>query len=90
MSSSLHWRPVPPPVPDSQLSSDLKFKLRERLWDGDPEYNKGHEIRNSDNGIMGYLNGLADCGVEDAQILIDLIVKHGTVEVWIGDADGPR
>ena len=90
MSSSLHWRPVPPPVPDSQLSSDLKFKIRERIWGGDPEYNVSREIAITDVSDIAYLAGLADCGIEDAQKLIDLIRHHRRVEIWIGDGSGPR
>lgn len=90
MSSSLHWRPVPPPPADNQLSSDLKFKIRDHLFHGDWPYNEAYEIASQDSVMIGFLKGLAACGVDDAQRLIDLITEYGRVEIWAGDGDGPR
>jgi hypothetical protein len=91
MSSSLHWRPVPPPPADNHLSSDLKFKIRDHLFHGDWPYNSGFEIdRDNDYRLIAYLQGLADCGVEDAEKLIELINEHKKIEIWAGDDRGPR
>lgn len=91
MSRSMHWRPVPPPPVDNQLSTDLMFRLEKHLFDGHWEYNSPCEIDNvTDRNLMGYLQGLADCGIEDATELINLVREHGKIEIWAGDGEGPR
>lgn len=91
MSTSMYWRPVPPPVADNQLSSDLKLKIRDRFFHGDWPYGSGWEIDLSrDIKVIGFLEGLAAGGTEDAQELLDLIHQHGKVEIWVGDPEGPR
>lgn len=94
MSSSLHWRPVPPPMPESELSSDLKFKIREffegGMHGGEPGYNEAYSITNGDLSFLGFLTGLKACGIEDADLLLKMIGKHKVIEIWIGDGDGPR
>jgi hypothetical protein len=77
MSSSLHWRPVPKPVDDSYLSGQLKHILGKN----DPWV--GGEERRVDSTVIPYLQGLADADVEDAQTLIDLIRKHGEVDLYL-------
>lgn len=86
----MHWRPVPPPPVDNHLSTDLMFKLEKRLFHDHWEYNTGYEINLDDTWLIHYLRGLADCGVEDAQTLLDLVAEHKKIEIWAGDEDGPR
>lgn len=74
MSASLHWKPVPKPLEDDYLSKDLYFKIRGRFWPGG--VNREVEV---DEEFIPYLQGLADCNVEDAQKLIDLIREHDAV-----------
>lgn len=81
MSKSLHWKHVPKEPEDNYLSDALKAKLAQRYWQyggplgGDPvEVN----IRN-----IPYLQGLADCGIEDADTLIGLIREHGAVLLYM-------
>jgi hypothetical protein len=90
VSSSLHWRPVPPPPVDNQLSTDLKFRLRAQLWNDHEEWNEPYTINKTFPRIMGFLEGLAAAGTEDAKFLLDKINEHGEVQVWIGDGEGPR
>lgn len=77
MSASLHWKPVPKEPEDDYLSHDLMFKLRDRYWDGGG-LSLAREITVGPEEVP-YLQGLADCGIEDAQTLIDLIKEHGGV-----------
>lgn len=91
MSRSLHWRPVPPPPVDNQLDTGLMFKLESYLFHDHWEYNIPYEIDPAkDHGLIGYLRGLADGGVEGADELLGLIGKHGKIQIWAGDGDGPR
>lgn len=83
MSSSLHWRPAPKDVPPARdLDSDLLFKLRKRLWDGNPEPSAGDEMELSKEDLP-YLDGLADGGVTDAEELATAIREHGRVLIWV-------
>lgn len=90
MSRSMHWRPVPPPPADNQLNTDLMFMLERYLFHGHWEHNDGYEINTGDHRLIAYLQGLADCGVEDADTLLTLLREHGKIEIWAGDEDGPR
>lgn len=74
MSASLHWKPVPKPLEDDYLSQDLYAKIKYKLWPNG--VNREVEV---DEAFMPYLQGLADCNIEDAQKLIDLIREHGAV-----------
>lgn len=91
MSRSLHWRPVPPPPVDSHLSTDLMFSLERHLFHGHWDYNSGYEIDGAkDHTLIAYLQGLADCGVEDADTVLTRLREHGKIVLWAGDEDGPR
>lgn len=83
MSSSMYWRPAPKEIPPGeQLDSDLMFKLRRRLWDGEPAPLRGQEME-LDQTILPYLEGLADGGVTDADDLAAAIREHGQVLIWL-------
>lgn len=91
MSRSMHWRPVPPPPVDNHLSTDLMFKLEAYLFHDHWDYNIGYEIDYAtDQRLLAYIRGLADCGVEDADELIRLVAEHKKIVIWAGDEDGPR
>ena len=79
MSASLHWKPVPKEPDDNYLSHELMFKLRERLWDQGLPLTT--EVLISVEAIP-YLEGLADCGIEDAQKLSDLLREHQAVILY--------
>jgi len=82
VSASLHWKPVPKPEEDNQLSSDLMHVLgRTAFNDSYRDYFSCHPQFDKDN--LSYLFGLRDAGVDGAQELIDLIWKHGTVELYL-------
>ena len=83
MSTTLYWRPVPkehPPLED--LSSVLKYMLARRYWGHDGSL-YGEEVEIGKEEIP-YLQGLNDCGVEDADRLIAAIHDHGRVLIRIG------
>lgn len=75
MSANLAWKPVIEPK-HRFLSDALKFKLRDRF-----SLNNG-PVR-FDAGQIAYLQGLLDCDIEDASLLIAAIEKHGEVEVYL-------
>lgn len=76
MSYNLYWKPVVskrhPSLPDA-----LKLVMREEY--GTPL----HETVNEDD--RGFFRGLAAAKVEGAEEVLDLIDKHGTVELWEGE-----
>jgi hypothetical protein len=86
----MHWQPVPPPLADNYLDTDLMFRLDKHLFHGHWEYNSGYEITTDDTSLISYLQGLADCGVEDARKLITLVFEHKKIVIWAGDDRGPR
>lgn len=72
MSSSLVW--YLKPNTNSFTSHSLKYILEKNydLWSGGCEFNFTD---------LPYLKGLADSGVKDAQVLINLIEKYESV--WL-------
>lgn len=69
MSSTLKWKPT---AAKGELSDPLKFKLRE-----------AYQLpRIFDEGDVQFLRGLAICNVKDADKLIELIQKHGSLEIF--------
>lgn len=85
MSSTLHMQPVPRLRPKSeQLSFYLKKVIARRFWEHDGSLS-GDKVRieYSDLAVRGYLEGLVDAGVEDAEELLTAVVQHGAVDVWI-------
>lgn len=90
MSTSMYWRPVPPPPAENGLSSDLKMKIRDHMFHGDWPYGSSTTIGVRDGTMIAFLHGLAACGVEDADVLLKLISEHKMIEIWVGDPDGPR
>ncbi len=72
MSSSLCWEPVKG-IANRTLPTALKFALRKRF---------GEPVRVVvSNSTVPYLEGLRDAGVEGAEKLIDLIEKHGEINL---------
>lgn len=70
MSSTLTIEPVNRPT--KSLSYELKLILRKKF---------GGTVLNQkmDSSDLFYLYGLRDCGVPDAEIIIDYITKHDQV-----------
>jgi hypothetical protein len=87
MSFGIYWEPVKP-VQGTSLPNGLKFVLRERYFGGN--FVRGTDAYFTSKDI-GYLHGLEDAGHEEAaegaRELIRAINQHGTVRVWIGNAD---
>lgn len=73
MSMNLYWEPAHR-KPSGDLSDELKFALRKRF--------QGHVDGILDHADIGYLQGLLDAGIEDAQALIDAISKHDSIRVY--------
>lgn len=77
MSSTLCWKPVQPQECGS-LSDELKWKLGKRLCDTDGSTGFPVVVTSS---LISYLEGLEDAGIKDAAKLINLINKHGEIEL---------
>jgi hypothetical protein len=72
MSQSLYWEPADRDAFD--LSDKLKFAMRKKY--------QGHVDGILDHSDIGYLQGLLDAGIEEAQALIDAIAKHERIRVF--------
>ena len=74
MSATLMWEPVKREA--KSLPDDLKFVLRDKcgIDAKRSRWNKDH---------IPYLAGLKDAGIEEAQELIDILEKHGEIELWL-------
>lgn len=72
MSSTLFLSPNPV-LMKTRLSDKLKFVLQKRFNIG-----KGFSLTHDD---CAYLSGLRDAGVDDAQVIIEAINKHGCVSI---------
>lgn len=83
MSTNLYWRPVKPQKKNS-LPNGLKYVLARRYWGSDGSISDGPSILIDED--IPFLEGVSLAGqgeVKDgADMLIDLIQKHGEVEVW--------
>lgn len=66
MSSSLVWRP-------KKHRGTLPYALKQKI--------EGILPRTFSSGDVQYLQGLADCDIDGAKKLIQLIEKHGEIEV---------
>lgn len=64
----------PPPAKSYTLSDQLRYKLGRKLFDTDGTIGGTIDV---DGGLIPYLEGLRDAGIEDADKLIELIRKHG-------------
>jgi len=71
MSSTLMWRPVE--ATGGTFSRELKRVLDKNGW----------STGRFDRKNIDYLKGVADCGVDEAQELIDLILEHDEIELWL-------
>ena len=81
MSTSLYWRPSPPPTDRSELPFQLKKAISQRYWGHDGSlWGDEQEIGKDD---LPYLEGLADGMVDGAEELIEAIRKHGSVLIRI-------
>jgi hypothetical protein len=80
MSATLHWRPEDPPE-SGTLSDELRWKLGRKLCDTDGSIGYPTSVNAS---LIPYLEGLADAGIKDAEKLIGLIEKYGSIELtWV-------
>jgi hypothetical protein len=78
MSSTLMWKPSGNAV--GHLPDELKRAISRKLWDTDGSC--GGDVATVGAGDIDYLQGLQDGGVEGAAELIELIEKHGEVDLW--------
>jgi hypothetical protein len=84
MSSDLYWRPAPePPADPPTLPEGLKKIIAQRFWGHDGSLN-GQPVM-VDRSSIDYFSGLADADVDGAQDVIDAILKHGRIELWIAN-----
>lgn len=79
MSSTLMWRPVDPKSHD-YLPDELKRVISRKLWDTDGSCGGGEAVVGPE--LIPYLEGLRDCRVKGAALLIELIEKHGSLILW--------
>lgn len=88
MSASLYWRPYQPEPEGEQFGYQLKWLLVERLGlEGDGSVNTDWVL--AGESLVPWLEGIRDGGgaaADDANKLLTLIAKYGTVEVrvWNG------
>lgn len=83
MSSSLRWRPLPAPDPGT-LGDGIKHILRRHLGWADSEDPIGAWTP-LDASSVPFLQGVIAAGLPDtavdARTLVELIEKHGTIEI---------
>lgn len=82
MSSNLTWRPVPKPPKARDLGYSLKFAIALELWGHDGSLTS--EWTEVGPAFIPFLRGIMAGNEEaggEAQKLIDLIEKHGSVEI---------
>jgi len=75
MSTSLAYRPVVETAPKT-LSDELKYILRDKY-----NLNDGFIILTSEH--IPYLEGLSDAKIRDADKLIQAIIKHSKIELFL-------
>lgn len=81
----MYYQPKPAEQPPVGDLGDLKYTVRDRWFGG--ERRAGRELTPAD---LDYLRGIADAGGDTGKAALELaeaIHAHGTVAVWIGDAD---
>jgi len=79
MSTNAYWRPVVPKK-GHDLSDDIKRKIARRYMEHDGSLSGSARL---DSSALGWLEGLRDANVKDADSLIQAIEKHGEIEVWL-------
>lgn len=85
MTTTMYWRPAPKDVPPAHdLPDTLKRILAQRHWGHDGSL-YGGEVQLGTQADRAYLEGLQDAGVTGAGELLTAVMKHGTVELWIGE-----
>lgn len=86
MSTLLSWRKVHPP---KELGYRLKFYISEQLWGHDGSLNGDWATVSKDTLDLSYLRGVRDETQDkdlkkEIETLLDLISKHGEIEVSLG------
>lgn len=86
LSSSLYWAPTPVEPYRRELPFRLKKAIAERFWEHDGSIH-GDKVTLDANapGHIGYLQGLADSGIDGASELLEAIISYKSVDVWIAD-----
>ena len=79
MSTNAYWRPVVPKE-GNDLSDEIKRKIARRYMDHDGSLSGSVKLGKS---ALGWLEGLRDSDIEDADKLIEAIEKHYEIEVWL-------
>jgi len=78
MSTNLMWKPKA--TSHGSFSKELKRVISRRLWDTDGSCGGGIVTVNETD--IEYIRGLSDAGILDACELVELIEKHGEIELW--------
>ena len=79
MGTNAFWRPIA--TKDGKLlSTDIKWKIAKRYMNHDGSLTGKAYLSNED---IGWLEGLRDAGVEDADELIAAIEKHAEIVIFI-------
>lgn len=81
MSASLHWRPIPQDPPENDLPPSLRHAITRNVQGS--EYDFWRDGVCYTRNDLPYFYGLRDGGVEGAAELIELIRKHGEVELYL-------
>ena len=79
MSTTAYWRPIVLKEGNS-IDDDLKRKIARRYMDHDGSLSGSV---NMDRADLGWLEGLRDAGVKDAEKLVEAIEKYYEIEVWL-------
>lgn len=81
----MYFQPRPANPPPIEYATDLKYTVRDRWFGG--ERRAGRELTADE---LPYLQGIIDCGGDAGVIAGEIaaaIREHGTVAVWIGEAE---
>ena len=85
MTTTMYWRPAPKDEPpENDLPDGLKRILARRYWNHDGTLH-GDAVRLDRNTDRAYLEGLVDANVYGSGDLLTAVLKHGAVEIWIGE-----
>jgi len=83
MSTNLFWRNVPKSPSDNCLSKELKFIVDKHYYDNQHPFGGGSPVTLKGANDIAYFKGLADAGILDAKVVLELIEKYGEIQIYI-------